>query len=110
RKKQYFPGVLYVKMVFMETKTDAIAQIETLIAQLSARFTHEDGDEKEWLHQQCSSDAQQVLTQLSISALHILDEVPSDDAIGASINIVGLSEATGVPKVRCRKRCNTWSR
>jgi len=85
-------------MVFMETKTDAIAQIETLIAQLSARFTHEDGDEKEWLHQQCSSDAQQVLTQLSISALHILDEVPSDDAIGASINIVGLSEATGVPK------------
>src|SRR5699024_7437305 len=52
----------------------------------------------EWLHQQCSSGAQQVLTQLSVSALHILDEVPSDDAIGASINIVGLSQAAGMPK------------
>lgn len=79
----------------METKPDTINRIETLIGQLSARFAEEDADEKEWLQQQCSDRAQGALAQLSVSALHILDEVPTGDS---SINIVGLSQATGVPK------------
>ncbi len=82
----------------METKDRAIERIEELIGQVSARFAAEDEDEWRWMAGQCSPAAQRVLTGMSVQALHLLDAIPADDGTGASVNVVGLARATGVPK------------
>ncbi|WP_245600818.1 MarR family winged helix-turn-helix transcriptional regulator [Streptomyces sulphureus] len=78
----------------METKTDAVGRIERLLAQVAGRFTAEDDAEQQWLIDQCSPEAARLVPQLSVQALHLLDAVPAD----GSINVVGLSRATDVPK------------
>lgn len=78
----------------MKTKRRAVERIEELIAQVTARFAAEDDAEQEWLAGQCSAGTAEVVARLSVHALHLLDEIPEDD----SVNIVGLSESTGVPK------------
>lgn len=85
-------------MVSMKTKTEAIGGIEQLIGELVVRFTDEDPAEQEWMHSRCSPAAQRVLAEVSVSNLHLLDEIPVDDGTGTSVNIVGLSHATGIPK------------
>lgn len=82
------------KMVSMETKTDAVGLIERLLAQVAGRFTAEDDAEQQWLIDRCSPEAARLVPRLSVHALHLLDAVP----VEGSINVVGLSRATGVPK------------
>lgn len=82
----------------MKTKQDAIQQIGELIDQLTVRFSEEDVDEQAWMRDQCSPAAQRVLATISVQALHVLARIPADDGSGESVNIVGLADATGVPK------------
>lgn len=82
----------------MKTKVEAIEQITELIGQVTARFTEEDADEQAWMRDQCSPEAQRILAGLSVQALHLLDALPPQDDTGASMNIVGLAQATGIPK------------
>lgn len=82
----------------MKTKGESIGRIEELIEQLTARFTDEDVDEQEWMRERCSPAARRALAELSVQALHMLDAIPVDDGTGASVNIVGVSQATGIPK------------
>lgn len=84
-------------MVSMTTKSDSIARIEELLAGVTARFAEEDPQEQEWLQSQCSPAAQRALDELSVAALHLLEQLPGPNS-AESVNIVGLSEATGVPK------------
>lgn len=81
-------------MVSVKTKTEAIGAIETLIAQVTARFAADDEAEQQWLVGQCGPEAAAVVSRMSVHALHLLDAIPVD----GSINIVGLSRTTGVPK------------
>lgn len=85
-------------MVSVKTNADRIERIEELIGRLSARFADEDEGEQQWMAEQCSPEARRVLAGLSVQSLHLLDAIPADDGTGASVNIVGLSRATGVPK------------
>ncbi|QPZ38616.1 MarR family winged helix-turn-helix transcriptional regulator [Paramicrobacterium chengjingii] len=80
----------------MKTKGESIEQIGELVEKLSARFSEEDIDEQKWMRDQCSPEAQQVLATITVQALHLIARIP-DDA-GESVNIVGISRATGVPK------------
>ncbi|MGH3447374.1 MAG: MarR family winged helix-turn-helix transcriptional regulator [Nocardioidaceae bacterium] len=82
----------------MTTKADTIEQIERLVQQLAARFGEEDEAEQQWLVDQCSPDAARVIATMSVQALHLVDAIPAYDDADASVNIVGLSRATGVPK------------
>lgn len=84
-------------MVSVETRT-TIERIGSLIEQVTARLAEEDADERQWMRDQCSPEARRVLAGLSVQALHLLDAIPADDGTDASVNIVGLSRATGVPK------------
>lgn len=81
----------------MKTKPEAIASIEELLAAISARFAEEDPQEQEWLRAQCSPAGRRALAQLSTPALHLLDQIPGPDS-AETVNIVGLSQASGVPK------------
>lgn len=81
-------------MVSVKTKGDAIGRIEELIAQVGQRFAAEDDAEQQWLVDRCSPEAARVVSGLSVQALHLLDAIPADD----SVNVIGLSRATGVPK------------
>ena len=108
-------------MVSVGTKRDAIEEIETLIGRVTARMAVEDDAEQRWLADHCSPEAARRLPALSVHALHMLDEIPpespedaavADGAAAAgdagaavevggaarSVNIVGLAQATGVPK------------
>ncbi|CAM3609354.1 MarR family winged helix-turn-helix transcriptional regulator [Occultella aeris] len=76
----------------------AIERIGELVAAVTARFADEDPDEQAWMRDQCSPAAQRILAEIGVSALHLLDAIPADDGTGASVNIVGLSRATGMPK------------
>ncbi|MGH3097264.1 MAG: MarR family transcriptional regulator [Streptosporangiales bacterium] len=78
----------------MQTKGEAIGEIEALVAQVTARFAAEDDAEQQWLVDQCGPEAAGVVSRMSVHALHLLDAVP----VEGSVNIVGLSRATGVPK------------
>ncbi|MGH3319774.1 MAG: MarR family winged helix-turn-helix transcriptional regulator [Streptosporangiaceae bacterium] len=78
----------------MRTKSDAIRQIEDLVGQVTSRFAAEDDAEQQWLVDQCSPEAARLVSRLSVHALHLLDAIP----VEGSVNIVGLSRATGVPK------------
>lgn len=78
----------------MQTKDEAIGAIETLIGQVTARFAAEDEAEQQWLVGQCGAEAAAVVSRMSVHALHMLDAIP----VEGSVNIVGLSRATGVPK------------
>lgn len=80
----------------METNAEAISRIEELVGLVTARFADEDPGEQEWMRDLCSPAARPVLDRLSVQALHLLDAIPTDD--DASVNIVGLSAATGIPK------------
>lgn len=81
-------------MVSVTTKSDAIRHIEELIVQVTNRFAAEDDAEQRWLVDQCSPEAAGVVPRVSVAALHLLDAIPAE----GSVNIVGLSRATGVPK------------
>lgn len=81
----------------MKTKSEVIASIEDQLSAISARFAEEDPQEQEWLRSQCSPTAQRALEELSVAALHLLDEIPGPDS-AESVNIVGLSQVSGVPK------------
>ena len=85
------------KMVSMKTKSEAIASIEELLAAITARFAEEDPEEQEWLRSQCSPAAQRALDQLSVAALHLLDQIPGPGS-AETVNIVGLSQVSGAPK------------
>jgi DNA-binding MarR family transcriptional regulator len=84
-------------MVSVTTKHDAIREIEDLLARIATRMTAEDGAEQQWLADHCSPEAARHLPRLSVHALHLLDAIPPVGS-GDSVNIVGLSQATGVPK------------
>ena len=86
------------KMVSMKTKADVVEHIEGVLEQLSARFAADDEAEQQWMAEQCSPAARRVLARTSVQALHLLDQVPADDGTGASVNVVGLARATGIPK------------
>lgn len=81
-------------MVSVQTKSEAIGQIETLIAQVTGRFAAEDDAEQQWLVGQCGPEAAAVVSRMSVHALHLLGAIP----VEGSVNVVGLSRATGVPK------------
>lgn len=81
-------------MVFVETKNDAITRIEGLVDQVSGRFAAEDDQEQQWLTDQCSPRAAEVISRMSVHALHLIDAIPADE----TVNIVGLARSTGVPK------------
>lgn len=81
-------------MVSVKTKSEQIRRIEELFAQLTHRFTAEDDAEQRWLAEHCSPGAARLVEELSVPTLHLLDAIPVD----GSINIVGLSRATGIPK------------
>ncbi len=85
-------------MVSMKTKADAVAHIEELVGQLTARFAADDDEEQQWMADQCSAAARRVLARTNVQALHLLDEIPADDGSGATVNVVGLARATGIPK------------
>lgn len=85
------------KMVSVKTKRDAIREIEVLIARITTRMAAEDDAEQQWLTAHCSPEAARHIPRLSVHALHLLDAIPGEDA-EESINIIGLSQATGVPK------------
>lgn len=85
-------------MVFMETKAETIARIADLAGQLSTRFGEEDVEEQAHMRELCSPEARQVLETMSVQALHLLDAIPTDDEDAPSVNVIGLSQATGVPK------------
>ena len=96
-------------MVSVGTKSDAIGEIETLIGRVTARMAIEDDAEQRWLADHCSPEAARKLPALSVHALHLLDEIPPENPADAdtageageaarSVNIVGLAQATGVPK------------
>ncbi|MDN5913982.1 MAG: MarR family transcriptional regulator [Pseudonocardia sp.] len=78
----------------MKTKADAVRRIEGLIAQVTSRFAVEDDAEQQWLVDHCSPEAAQLVPRLSVHALHLLDAIPAE----GSVNIVGLSHVSGVPK------------
>src|SRR5690625_7192904 len=84
-------------MVSMKTKSEAIASLEELLAAITARFAEEDPEEQEWLRSQCSPAAQRALDQLSVAALHLLDQIPGPGS-AETVNIVGLSQVSGAPK------------
>lgn len=81
-------------MVSVKTKNEAIGEIEALIAQVTGRFAAEDDAEQQWLVDQCGPEAARLVARMSVHALHLLDAIPAE----GSINIVGLSRTTGVPK------------
>lgn len=81
-------------MVFVETKSEAIARIEELVGQVSGRFAAEDDAEQQWLADHCSPRAAGVITRMSVHALHLIDAIPADE----TVNIVGLARSSGVPK------------
>lgn len=81
----------------MKTKQETISRIEELVGQVTARFGAEDEAERQWLLDQCSPAASRVIEGLSVLALHLIEEIPGEDS-ESSINVVGLSRATGVPK------------
>ena len=85
-------------MVSVKTKHQAIGEIEELIARVATRMTAEDGAEQEYLAAHCASpEAARHVARLSVHALHLLDAIPPAGSV-ESVNIVGLSEATGIPK------------
>lgn len=90
-------------MVSVGTKRDAIEEIETLIGRVTSRMAVEDDAEQRWLADHCSPEAARKLPALSVHALHLLDEIPPEapeaaGGVARSVNIVGLAQATGVPK------------
>jgi len=85
------------KMVSMKTTSESIARIEELLAAITARFADEDPQEQEWLRSQCSPAAQRALDELSVAGLHLLDQIPGPGS-AETVNIVGLSQISGVPK------------
>lgn len=91
-------------MVFVETKTEMITSIADLAGKLVTRFAEEDADEHAHMRRLCSPEAQRVLEQMSVEMLHLLDEIPTGAEETGSVNVVGLSEATGVPKGTVSKR------
>lgn len=91
-------------MVFVETKTEVITRIAALAERLAARFTEEDADEQAHIRKLCSPEARQALETMSVPALHLLDVIPSSSEDASSMNVVGLSQATGVPKGTVSKR------
>ncbi|MGH3495083.1 MAG: MarR family transcriptional regulator [Sciscionella sp.] len=50
--------------------------------------------EQQWLVEQCPPEAAPLVCRLSVHAPHLLDAIP----VEGSINIVGLLQATGMPK------------
>lgn len=89
----------------METKLDLIASITDLTTRLIQRLGEEDADERAYLRDRCSPEAQRALARMSVEALHLLDVIPAGgDPSSGTINIVGLSLATGVPKGTVSKR------
>lgn len=89
----------------METKRELIASITDLTARLIQRFAQEDADEQAHMRALCSPDAQRALEKTSVEALHLLDVIPAEsDHDRPSVNIVGLSQTTGVPKGTVSKR------
>ena len=91
-------------MVLVETKSDVIASIGDLAGRIAARFTEEDAEEQAHMRALCSPEAQRVLEELSVEMLHLLDAIPTADASAESVNVVGLSRATGTPKGTVSKR------
>lgn len=90
----------------METHGDLVVTITELISRLVQRMGEEDGDERAHMEHQCSPEAQEALTHMSVEALHLLDVIP-DEGSGPSsetVNVVGLSQATGTPKGTVSKR------
>lgn len=85
-------------MVFVETKPRLIARITDLAERLAARFAEEDAAERAHMRALCSPAAREVLDTMSVQALHLLDTIPADGGDEPSVNVVGLSQATGIPK------------
>jgi len=92
------------KIVSVETKDSVIASIGDLVGGITTRFAEEDVDEQAHMRAMCSPEAQRVLDTLSVEMLHLLDAIPVADASAGSINVVGLSQATGIPKGTVSKR------
>lgn len=88
----------YGNIVVVETKDGRIAQIGELAALLAARLEKEDPDERQHMLDLCSPAARPALETLSVQALHLLDAIPAQNGDRQSLNVVGLSRATGVPK------------
>lgn len=93
-------------MVSMETQRELIAAITDLTARFFQRLGEEDAGERTHMKVQCSPDAQNALEHMSVGALHLLDVIPAEGSGSRSetVNIVGLSKATGSPKGTVSKR------
>lgn len=73
-------------------------RISELATQLAARFDNEDRDEWQHMLDQCSPSARRALESLNVQSLHLLDAIPTQADEDSSVNVVGLSRASGVPK------------
>jgi len=92
-------------MVLMETKSELIALIADQAARVAQRFAQDDEDERAYMRKRCSPQAQLALDKMSVEALHLLDAIPGGGSTDEpSVNIVGLAQATGVPKGTVSKR------
>lgn len=91
-------------IVFVETKEELTASVIDLGGRVIARFTEDDADEQAHMRRLCSPDAQRALDQMSVEMLHLLGSIPSSDEDALSINVVGLSQRTGIPKGTVSKR------